>query len=213
MKCLIYLFMLHLILNWISCDEITYYIEIGEKKFPFEFKNTNTANEIKSKIPFTIQMTNLNGNEVYYYFSETFTTDIKSVGTINTGDIYLYQNNCLVLFYKTFTTTYSYTTVGSITNTEGLADAIGSGSVTVSWKSSADKEDENESDDDSIDDSKEDNDNESDDNSDDDNNENNNDNNSSDLLVINRCSNTNGCKYYYFNMLNIIFFFIFLFNC
>ncbi len=196
MKCLIYLFMLHLILNWISYDEITYYIEIGEKKFPFKFKNTNTANEIKSKIPFTIQMTNLNGNEVYYYFSETFTTDIKSVGTINIGDIYLYQNNCLVLFYKTFTTTYSYTTVGSITNTEGLADAIGSGSVTVSWKSSADKDNDNESDDDSNEDSKEDN----------------NDNNSSDLLTINNSSNTNGCKYYYFNILNIILIFIFLFN-
>ena len=146
MKCHLHLFMLHLILNWILCDEITYYIEIGDKIFPFEFKNTKAANEIKSKIPFTINMTKLNGNEVFYYFNETFTTDIKSVGTINIGDVYLYQSNCLVLFYKTFTTTYSYTTIGSITNTEGLTDAIDSGSKLISWKSSADDEDDIESD-------------------------------------------------------------------
>ena len=142
MKCHLHLFVLHLILNWILCDEITYYIEIGDKIFPFEFKNTKAANEIKSKIPFTINMTKLNGNEVFYYFNETFTTDIKSVGTINIGDIYLYQSNCLVIFYKTFTTTYSYTSIGSITNTEGLTDAIDSGSKLISWKSSADIEDE-----------------------------------------------------------------------
>ena len=191
MKCHLHLFVLHLILNWILCDEITYYIEIGDKIFPFEFKNTKTANEIKSKIPFTIKMTNLNGNEVYYYFNETFTTDIKSVGTINIGDIYLYQSNCLVLFYKTFTTTYSYTTIGSITNTEGLTDAIGSGSIIISWKSSADDEDDNESDDESD--------------------EVNNDNNSSDIVTVNNGSNYIFCKYYQFNMLNFMFF-IFLFN-
>ena len=52
----------------------------------------------------------------------------------NTGDIYLYQSNILVLFYKTFSTSYSYSEIGKLTNTNGLADSIGSSSsIEVEW--------------------------------------------------------------------------------
>lgn len=127
------LLLFFVIVQCFSCDD-SYYIKIGEKTFPFTLKSTNAANELKTKLPLKIQMTNFNGNEVYYSFSDSFTTNTKSVGTINTGDIYLYQSNTLVLFYKTFTTTYSYTELGSLTNSEGLAEAIGSSSpVMVEW--------------------------------------------------------------------------------
>ena len=90
-------------------------------------------------------MTDFNEYEIYYRFSDRFTTNIKPVRTIYTGDIYLYQSNTLVLFYKTFTTTYSYTELGSLTNSEGLAEAIGSSSqVMVEWGiTDTDKTDEN----------------------------------------------------------------------
>ena len=78
-------------------------------------------------------MNNLNGNEVYYYFDESFKTNQQSVGTINQGDIYLYQDKCLVLFYKTFTTTYTYTKIGKVINPEGLDTLIGSDNVEVMW--------------------------------------------------------------------------------
>ena len=127
------LLLFFVIVQFFSCED-SYYIKIGEKTFPFTLKNTTAANELKTKLPLKIQMTNFNGNEVYYSFSDSFTTNTKSVGTINTGDIYLYQSNTLVLFYKTFTTTYSYTELGSLTNSEGLAEAIGSSSpVMVEW--------------------------------------------------------------------------------
>ncbi len=45
----------------------------------------------------------------------------------------LYGDNCLVLFYKGFQSAYSYTRLGSITDAAGLADALGSGSVEVSF--------------------------------------------------------------------------------
>ena len=112
----------------ISCQD-SYYIKIGDKTFPFELKDTSAANELKEKLPFTIRMTKLNNNEVYYYFSEKFTTDTKAVGTINTGDIYLYRDNCLVLFYQTFPTSYSYSEIGSLTDINGLAEAIGNSPI------------------------------------------------------------------------------------
>ena len=117
----------------ISCQD-SYYIKIGDKTFPFELKDTSPANELKEKLPFTVRMTKLNNNEIYYQFSDKFTTDTKTVGTINAGDIYLYRDDYLVLFYQTFTTSYSYSEIGHLTDTNGLAEAIGDGSnIDVEW--------------------------------------------------------------------------------
>ena len=130
---LISLFLLALIFQNFSCEE-SYYIKIGDKEFPFTLKDTAVANELKAKFPLEVDMTKLNDNEIYYKFDSSFTTNTKSVGTINVGDIYLYQSNYLVLFYKTFTTSYQYSEIGSLSSTDGLAEAIGSKStVKVEW--------------------------------------------------------------------------------
>ena len=127
------IFIIVLIIKIIIGEE-QYYIKLNGKEFEFEFKDTEVANQIKSKLPFTVKMTNLNGNEVYYQFSgESFTTNHKSVGTINMGDIYLYQSNFLVLFYKTFTTSYSYTEIGKLKDATGLDTIIGSSDIEVEW--------------------------------------------------------------------------------
>ena len=134
-----------LLINIITGED-EYYVKINNVDYLIEFKETETANQIKAKIPFTVKMTNLNGNEIYYRFGESFTTNQKSVDTMYLGDIYLYQSDCLVLFYKTFTTSYQYTEIGKLKNTTGLDSNIGSGNVEVQWLKKSSSEDEEEED-------------------------------------------------------------------
>lgn len=76
-------------------------------------------------------MNELNGNEKYYYFDNNFTANSQRVEKINTGDIMLYGDNCLVIFYDDFATSYSYTKIGYIDNPENLKDVVGNSSMEV----------------------------------------------------------------------------------
>jgi len=73
-------------------------------------------------------------NEKYFDLSDTLPADASNPGTIQTGDLMLYGSRTLVLFYKTFYTSYTYTHLGRIDDSSGLAAALGSGSVTVTFE-------------------------------------------------------------------------------
>jgi hypothetical protein len=109
-------------------------ITIGSKTFKARLEDNPTVAQLKRQLPLTLNMTELNSNEKYYHFTTRLPTDAISPGTIQNGDLMLYGNNSLVLFYKTFETTYSYTRLGRISDPSGLADALGKGNVAVTFE-------------------------------------------------------------------------------
>jgi hypothetical protein len=109
-------------------------ITIGSKTFKATLEDNPTVAKLKRLLPLTLSMIELNGNEKYYHFSTRFPMNAISPGTIQHGDLMLYGNNSLVLFYKTFETSYSYTRLGRIDDASGLADAVGQGNVSVTFE-------------------------------------------------------------------------------
>ena len=109
-------------------------ITIGSETFKATLDDNPTVDKLKALLPLTLKMTELNGNEKYHHLSTRLPTDATSPDMIQNGDIMLYGNNSVVLFYKTFKTTYSYTHLGRIDNPLGLADAVGTEDVTVTFE-------------------------------------------------------------------------------
>lgn len=106
-------------------------ITVGTASFTATFADNATATAFKSRLPLTLNMSELNGNEKYFYLPESLPAAASNPGTIQAGDLMLYGSDCLVLFYETFRTSYSYTRIGRIDNPSRLAAALGQESVSV----------------------------------------------------------------------------------
>ena len=120
--------------NILDTSSMKIKITIGTNSFTASLYNNASVTAFKAKLPLTIDMKELNGNEKYFDLPDNLPANASNPGTIQTGDLMLYGSNTLVLFYKTFSTSYNYTRLARIDNPTGLADALGSGNKTIKFE-------------------------------------------------------------------------------
>lgn len=110
--------------------EITMNITINGKKYNATLENNETVKAFVKMLPQEFDMNELNGNEKYIYMNNSLPTNHFNPKHIERGDIMLYGNNCLVIFYKSFDTNYSYTKIGHINDLPNLE----SGNIAVNFE-------------------------------------------------------------------------------
>ena len=103
--------------------EIT--ITAAGKAFTATIEGSETGKAFIQRLPMTLEMSELNGNEKYCYGVALPHNDSR-YDRIEAGDIMLYSGDCVVLFYGP-AGGYNYTRIGKIEDITGLADVLGRG--------------------------------------------------------------------------------------
>lgn len=106
---------------------------IHDKSFYATLQNNETVQQFVSKFPITLTMNDLHQNEKYDYLDITLKTNPEIPDIIHAGDIKLYGDNCLVLFYKNFQNIYPYTNIGKIEDIDAFIKEITKEDVTVTF--------------------------------------------------------------------------------
>jgi hypothetical protein len=106
---------------------------VGTQRFAVRLETNPTARAFAQSLPASFNMAELNGNEKFAWLSRTLPSNATRPGTIHAGDVMLYGNDTLVVFYETFRSGYGYTRIGRIEEPAGLAQALGPGDARVTF--------------------------------------------------------------------------------
>ena len=97
---------------------------IKNEHYKVELEDNRSADIFLERLPLKIKVKELNGNEKYGIISKKIPSDRSYSGNIEVGDLMLYGDDCIVLFYKSFYTPYSYTKLGRIVEKDRLQKNI-----------------------------------------------------------------------------------------
>ncbi|RYX94586.1 MAG: hypothetical protein EOO28_14290 [Comamonadaceae bacterium] len=109
------------------------WMTVGERRLAVTLADTDAARAFTSRLPMTLDMTDLNSNEKKFDLPQALPANPSQPGTIRNGDLMLYGANTVVLFYKTFDSPYSYTRLGRVDDPNALAQALGQRGVRVQF--------------------------------------------------------------------------------
>lgn len=108
-------------------------LTIGNFTFTILPEENETASALREHLPLQLEMKELNGNEKYFYLPFSLPSEPVSPREIHAGDVMLYGDDCLVVFYESFSTPYRYTRIGRIEDVSSLRDAVGTGDVQMTF--------------------------------------------------------------------------------
>ena len=118
----------------LALETETMQMKIGDKEYSVVLNDNNTTKALRELLPMTVKMSEFNGNEKYYLLQNSLPSRPEHIGQIKSGDVMLFGDDCLVVFYKDFKTTYSYTRIGHIENATDLEKTLGRSSVSITFE-------------------------------------------------------------------------------
>lgn len=112
-------------------EESRMWMTVGDRRFAITLTDDAAARAFAARLPLTLDMRELDGNEKHADLPDTLPANPSRPGTIRNGDLMLYGTNTVVVFYATFTSSYSYTRLGRVDDPADLPRALGRGGARV----------------------------------------------------------------------------------
>jgi hypothetical protein len=116
-----------------ASKEKTMWMTVDARRFAVTLEDNATVRAFVELLPANFDMVELNGNEKYAKLPRSLPTAAERVGSIRAGDVLLYGDDTLVVFYEALRSGYSYTRIGRIETPAGLGAALGPGGPRVSF--------------------------------------------------------------------------------
>jgi hypothetical protein len=112
-------------------EESRMWMTVGERRFAITLTGNAAAREFAARLPLTLDMEELNGNEKHADLRAALPAHASRPGTIRNGDLMLYGTNTVVVFYETFDSSYAYTRLGRVDDAADLPRELGRGRVRI----------------------------------------------------------------------------------
>jgi hypothetical protein len=114
-------------------EELRMWMTVGDRRFAITLSDNPAARAFAALLPLSLDMSDLNGNEKHVELPKALPTNASRPGTIRNGDLMLYGDDTLVLFYLTFDSSYSYTRLGRLDDPAELTTVLGKSNVRLSF--------------------------------------------------------------------------------
>ncbi|MDD0824815.1 cyclophilin-like fold protein [Mannheimia sp. AT1] len=106
-------------------------LSVNQQSFDLMLENNDTARAFAHLLPLDLTMQDHLKNEKFSTLPQALPSNDKRAGYIEAGDVMLFQDNTLVIFYENFNSNYYYTRIGTITKTEQLKQLLGNAHIQV----------------------------------------------------------------------------------
>jgi hypothetical protein len=116
-----------------AAEDRRIWMTVGERRFSVTLADNEAARAFAAQLPLTLDMPDLNGNEKHVKLPKALPVNASRPGTIRNGDVMLWGSDTLVVFYLTFDSPYSYTSLGRVDDAAALPDVLGRGQVRVAF--------------------------------------------------------------------------------
>ncbi|MHA6313750.1 cyclophilin-like fold protein [Pantoea sp. S-LA4] len=107
-------------------------MRIDQQPFTLVPADNAASRALMKQLPLSVEMHELNGNEKFTDLTFSLPVGPVVTGEINAGDVMLYGTHTLVLFYRSFQTSYRYTRIGRIAHPETLEQHAGMKAAKIS---------------------------------------------------------------------------------
>ncbi|MBE1237578.1 hypothetical protein IHV25_07945 [Phaeovibrio sulfidiphilus] len=107
---------------------------VGGHRFSVTLADTDAARAFEALVPLVLKTRDLNRNEKYGDLPRALPRADHRPGQIETGDLMLWDGGTLVLFYRTFESTWPYTRLGRVDDPAALEQVLGGGAVRLEFQ-------------------------------------------------------------------------------